>query len=101
MMESHDKEIKTDLNSTLKSSGQIKTGRKTAHDFDESVLTKTQSKTTFKRSKPELCSLKAKSPLFPNSSLLQANTNLDRKSKTSIIWKQEKRSEDVKGHLKF
>ena len=41
ILESLDKEVKTDLSSTLKSSGRIKTaGRKTAHDFDESMLTK-------------------------------------------------------------
>ena len=40
ILESHDSEIKTDLNSTFKSSGRIITGQKTAHDFDESTLTK-------------------------------------------------------------
>ena len=40
ILESLDNEIKTGLNSTLKSSGRVKTGRKTAHDFDESMLNK-------------------------------------------------------------
>ena len=33
-------EVPTDLNGTINSKGRIKSGRKTAHDFDEGVLTK-------------------------------------------------------------
>ena len=50
----------------------------------------TQSKSTFERLKTNLCSLKAKLPLFTNSSLLQANANLDPKARQASSRSEKK-----------